>query len=101
MMCNFLRDYIGIETKVRTSVTARSHLRYKDPDVERPFKVTGYPFTPLIFAGVCAFLIYSGINYKPIEVGISIAILFAGLVVYWITKIYEARKPRSDANQSS
>jgi amino acid transporter len=76
-------------------------LRYKDPDVERPFKVTGYPFTPLIFAGVCGFLIYSGINYKPIEVGISIAILLAGLVVYWITKIYEARKARSDANQSS
>lgn len=67
-------------------------LRYKEPDVERPFRVTGYPFTPLVFAGVCGFLIYSGVMYKPVETGISLGILFAGLVVYWLTRVYDSAK---------
>lgn len=69
-------------------------LRYKEPDVERPFRVTGYPFTPLVFAGVCGFLIYSGVMYKPVEAGVSIGILLAGLVVYWLTKAYDSTKDK-------
>jgi amino acid transporter len=40
-------------------------LRFKDPHRERPYRVPGYPVTPLIFAGVCGFLIYSAVTYKP------------------------------------
>jgi basic amino acid/polyamine antiporter, APA family len=41
-------------------------LRYKDPHRERPYRVLGYPLTPLVFAGVCGFLIYSAVTYKPL-----------------------------------
>jgi amino acid transporter len=40
-------------------------LRRKDPHRERPFRVPGYPLTPILFAAVCAFLIYSAVVYKP------------------------------------
>ena len=40
-------------------------LRRKEPQRERPYRVLGYPATPLLFAGVCAFLIYSAVTYKP------------------------------------
>lgn len=58
-------------------------LRRKEPAVERPYRVTGYPFTTLIFCAVCAFLIYSAITYKPQVAIASVVILLLGLPVYW------------------
>ena len=63
-------------------------LRWKEPDVPRPYKVAGYPLTPLIFAGSCAALI-CGIfidNYTPMIAVVSAAILLAGLPAYWISR---------------
>jgi len=60
-------------------------LRYKEPEVERPFKVTGYPVTPLVFAGVCGLLVYGGATYKPLETRICMGLVLAGLPVYVLT----------------
>jgi amino acid transporter len=38
-------------------------LRRREPGVDRPYRVTGYPFTTLVFVAACGFLIYSGITY--------------------------------------
>jgi APA family basic amino acid/polyamine antiporter len=63
-------------------------LRFRRPQLERPYKVIGYPFTPLIFSGVCAFLIYSSVSYaltfKPISLIVLGILLAAGLVVYLV-----------------
>jgi APA family basic amino acid/polyamine antiporter len=69
-------------------------LRHKDPKVERPFKVTGYPLTPIVFAAVCGLLIYGGATYRPLETAISLGILLTGMPVYGLTKIYDAWKAR-------
>lgn len=62
-------------------------LRFKEPSVERPYRTWGYPLTPLIFASVCGFLIYSSIsyalNYKIMSLYILIAVLAIGMLVYW------------------
>jgi len=58
-------------------------LRRKEPHVERPYRVTGYPVTPLIFSAACAFLIYSAIIYKPTIAAISCLLLPTGLLLYW------------------
>ncbi|MCK5271227.1 MAG: amino acid permease, partial [Sedimentisphaerales bacterium] len=60
-------------------------LRRKDPNLKRPYKVTGYPFTPLIFAGVCIFLIYSAVTYKPLIAAVPLGLLLLGVPVYWLT----------------
>ena len=60
-------------------------LRYKEPDVERPYRVTGYPFTTILFCGVCAFLIYSAVLYKPEIALVACGILLLGLPIYWLT----------------
>lgn len=66
-------------------------LRFREPDVERPYKVTGYPITPLIFSGVCLFLIYSSINYarnfKPISLIVLAVALGLGVVIYTVTGV--------------
>lgn len=62
-------------------------LRRKEPHVSRPYKVTGYPFTTIIFCAVCALLIYSAIAYKPLLSAIPCLILLLGLPIYWFTKV--------------
>ncbi len=64
-------------------------LRFREPQVERSYRVTGYPVTPLIFSGVCGLLIYSSINYaravKPTSLKVLAVMLVTGLLVYWLT----------------
>jgi amino acid transporter len=38
-------------------------LRRREPDAVRPFKVPLYPLTPLIFCAVCAYMLWSSLNY--------------------------------------
>jgi len=70
-------------------------LRFKEPGVERPYKVTGYPITPLIFSGVCLLLIWSSINYarnfKPISLIVLVAALALGVVIYLATNLGRAK----------
>jgi amino acid transporter len=60
-------------------------LRFKEPDVERPYRVTGYPVPTIVFCVVCAFLIQSAASYKPgVAIG-ALAILLLGLPLYWLS----------------
>ncbi|RJP26515.1 MAG: amino acid permease [Candidatus Omnitrophota bacterium] len=60
-------------------------LRWKEPHIPRPYKVTGYPFTTLLFAGTCIFLIYKALLYDVQGAITSMGIVLLGLPVYWIT----------------
>ncbi len=66
-------------------------LRYKEPKAERPYRVTGYPVTTLIFCAVCAFLIYSAVSYawseKRGSLILLLAILSVGVFLYWLTDV--------------
>ncbi|MBI5687396.1 MAG: amino acid permease [Verrucomicrobia bacterium] len=69
-------------------------LRFKEPQVERPYRVPGYPLTPLVFAGVCAFLIYSAVVYKPWIALVSCGLLALGLPL-WLASNRMARRRQS------
>ncbi len=60
-------------------------LRIREPQVERPYRVTGFPITSLIFSCVCGYLIYRAIIYKPQVATAGLFILLIGLPLYWIT----------------
>jgi len=66
-------------------------LRRRDPETERPYRVTAYPVPPLLFCGVCGFLIYSAVTYKPKIALAALAILLLGLPVYWFSRWRERR----------
>jgi APA family basic amino acid/polyamine antiporter len=71
-------------------------LRFREPNVERSYRVTGYPVTPLVFAAVCAFLIHSSITYawatRRISIIVLLSVLAAGLVIYWLTDVRGLKK---------
>ena len=69
-------------------------LRFREPDVERPYRVTGYPVTTIVFCAACAFLIHSAVTYKPWIAAVSFAILILGLPLYWVSQRRPSRRAR-------
>jgi basic amino acid/polyamine antiporter, APA family len=57
-------------------------LRRKLPFAERPYRVPGYPFVPLLFVGVALVLLYSTLLTSPRESGIGFGVIVAGLPFY-------------------
>jgi APA family basic amino acid/polyamine antiporter len=57
-------------------------LRRRRPDLERPYRVWGYPWTPILFVAVTLALIYSTLLASPRESGIGLVLIFLGLPFY-------------------
>ena len=71
-------------------------LRYKEPNVTRPYRVTGYPVPTIVFCGVCLFLIYSAVIYKPWIAAAALGILLLGLPIYWIDRLRPVNAMRNE-----
>jgi len=69
-------------------------LRRKEPHVDRPFRVWGYPYTTIVFCLTCAFLICSAARYAltvqmkdhPVLGAVPYGILLLGPLVYLLTR---------------
>lgn len=70
-------------------------LRVKDKAVPRPCPVPGYPVLPLIFCGMCGYMLYSAWDYSGKLLVIGAVPLSMGLIFYWI-----AGRDRSKTNAS-
>ncbi len=58
-------------------------LRRKDRDRVRPFRVPLYPLTPLIFCGMCLYMIRSSLAYTGIGALVGVGVVLAGLPLLW------------------
>jgi len=54
-------------------------LRWKEPDVSRPFHVPLYPWTPLVFCGACVYMLWSSLAYTGIGALLGVGVLVAGV----------------------
>lgn len=61
-------------------------LRIKEPDIERPFRVPGYPFTPLVFCGWCTYMLAGSVIYAKAQGLIGLGILAVGLPLYVLSR---------------
>ena len=81
--------YAGITLIITTTLTVISLfiLRYKEPLLDRPYRVWGYPFTPLIYLMVNVWILYYSFLESQIESFIGIGIvIFSIMIHYLITK---------------
>jgi len=81
--------YAGITLIITTTLTVISLfiLRYKEPLLDRPYKVWGYPITPLIYLMVNVWILYYSFLESQIESFIGIGIvIFSILIHYLFTK---------------
>ncbi|MCA8993575.1 MAG: amino acid permease [Planctomycetaceae bacterium] len=61
-------------------------LRYRDPGRHRPFKVPGYPVTPIVLAGIAGFMCYGGLMYVKVLMLISVPPLIIGIILSFVLK---------------
>ncbi len=63
-------------------------LRRREAATPRPFRVPLYPFTPLLFCGVCAYLLYSSLTYAASQdaVHVSLLVMAGGVVALLLTR---------------
>ena len=59
-------------------------LRRTRPDAERPFRVPGYPWSPVLFVLAAAALVANTIATQPGRAAVGIGVVLLGLPVYFI-----------------
>lgn len=78
-----LLRYIGLTLTLVAALTAAGVyvLRLREPELERPYRVTGYPFTPLAFLALAAWMIVHTALQDPwVGLGSAVTLLSGGLV---------------------
>lgn len=83
-------NYLGFVLTLFASLTVLGLfiLRYRNPELPRPFKTWGYPVTPAIFILLNLWILYFIVTSKPsvsVAGGITVA---AGLIIYFISKYF-------------
>jgi len=58
--------------------------RRTEADAERPFRVPGYPWTPLLFVLSAAAIVANTLFTQPIQAGIGLLVVFAGAPAYMV-----------------
>lgn len=95
---DILGDLVSLGTLTAFSIICYTvlHLRAKEPNLERPFKVPFSPFFPLLGIGFCGYLIY-GLLSNPVTVKFYMCYLVAGLVVYFLYSYRNSRLRQGNA----
>jgi basic amino acid/polyamine antiporter, APA family len=61
-------------------------LRVRDPGLARPYKVWGYPLTPLLFLAVSLFMMANLLWARPWQSLAGVGIMLTGLLVYGLSQ---------------
>ena len=80
--------YTGIILIITTSITVCSliYLRLKEPYLNRPYKVWGYPFIPFIFLILNSWILVYTVYLKPTESIIGICLMIFSLGLFFVLK---------------
>ncbi len=74
------------------AVTGVIVLRYRRPELERPFRVPLYPLTPLLFAVMVIYMIREKASADPTEILWGLATLVVGAAVYFLGNKSQTRQ---------
>jgi APA family basic amino acid/polyamine antiporter len=89
----FTQSFESIVEFIQFSLTISSFLtvlgvivlRFTQPALPRPYKVWGYPLTPLLFLAVSLFMMINLVLERPAQSLAGVGIMLSGLVVYGIS----------------
>lgn len=62
-------------------------LRWREPAIERPFRVPLFPLLPLLFCTTSAYLLYSSLAYTGVGAFVGVAVLGIGLLFLWPARL--------------
>jgi basic amino acid/polyamine antiporter, APA family len=81
----------GMVLSYTLTVIAMFVLRWKRPEIQRPYRCTGYPWLPAIYVLIGVAWILNTTFRRPLESFVSIAIVLVGVPFYMYWK-YSSRK---------
>jgi APA family basic amino acid/polyamine antiporter len=71
-------------------------LRWKRPDMERPYRAFGYPVLPALYLVMAVFIEIQLLRYKPQYTWPGLIIVLLGVPVYWLWKQAGRGKPQPE-----
>jgi APA family basic amino acid/polyamine antiporter len=74
------------------TVTGLFVLRYRQPNLERPYRAIGYPVLPALYVILCAIVMLDLLIVKPIYTWPGLILVLAGIPVYFLWKGFRAAK---------
>ena len=80
--------YAGFTLTLITSLTVAGVfvLRWRQPDLPRPYRTWGYPLPPILFLVVNAWILVYVFLDKPVESLVGLGIVAIGLIVYLVSR---------------
>ena len=80
--------YTGITLIITTTVTVCSlfYLRYKNPDIKRPYVTWGYPLTSLIFVLLNSWVLYYTFKLQTFESFVGLGLIIFSFGLFYILK---------------
>jgi amino acid transporter len=66
------------------SVAAIYTLRKSQPQLNRPYKVVGYPYVPAVFIAAAIYLVVNALITDPVWTSITFGVVLLGLPVYYL-----------------
>jgi len=75
---------LGIWPFYALTVAAVFVLRRRRPELPRPYRVWGYPIVPAVFLLASAGMVANALVTDPVNTGVTLLIIAAGLPVYWL-----------------
>jgi len=67
-------------------------LQRRRPDLPRPYRVPGYPFTPALFIAAAGAVVVNTVIARPVQALIGLGIVATGLPAYYGWRAYFAWK---------
>jgi APA family basic amino acid/polyamine antiporter len=88
-----LLKYIGVTLSLCAGATVLGAvvLRYREPDLPRPYRTWGFPLTPLVFLALESWMIAFVVWSEPRTAACGGATIAAGLAAYGLLRIKSAR----------
>jgi APA family basic amino acid/polyamine antiporter len=72
-------------------------LRFREPDLKRPYRTWGYPATPLIFATVTIFSLVQNYQSHPTQTLIGATTVLVGIPLYlWASRNVPVERLRGE-----
>src|SRR5579864_4243669 len=59
-------------------------LRYKQPDLARPYRMWGYPVTPALFVAIACWFLVNMLNTRPLPSVAGLLLIATGIPVYFL-----------------
>jgi len=83
--------YTGIALIITNSATVAAVfvLRKREPELPRPYKVWGYPWTPALFLAVNVWILFYTFIEQTVESIIGVSLFLASILLYYFGKKFE------------